>query len=386
MAPSILCIRTGLVSLLAAVSKVAAQSVPGGTLFVGGGIPGSGSYTLVDDYEPSIFFNKFNFYNVGTEIIPGLDVEKANQDTPISLMIRHTVMSSEYHRRDQYVSKDVAVTNGYVQTNSNSVIIKPDTTNAWPNGGPGRPSVRIVSDNTYTHGLFLLDLTHMPHGCGTWPAYWLVGPNWPSNGEIDIIEGVNTNVANSISLHSSPGCQIGGAGQSGIFETSNCDSNANGLSNVQGGVYATEWTSNWVKTWFFPRGQIPSSITNGAPDVSQFGLPLANQQAQGTYQCTIDNHFANQSVVINIDFCGAWAGQVYGYNSAYAAGRCSTVKHDLDIVLLCCSCLIFEYCLPWAGSFDVESTNIGHVQRPLIICFHNSVGCFYLDASCLPYV
>ncbi|KAK5002789.1 hypothetical protein LTR28_010981 [Elasticomyces elasticus] len=308
MAPSILCIRTGLVSLLAAVSKVVAQSVPGGTLFVGGGVPGSGSYTLVDDYEPSIFFNKFNFYN----------------------------SYDPTYGHVQYVSKDVAVTNGYVQTSSSSVIIKPDTTNAWPNGGPGRPSVRIVSDNTYTHGLFLLDLTHMPHGCGTWPAYWLVGPNWPSNGEIDIIEGVNTNVANSISLHSSPGCSIGGAGQSGIFETSNCDSNANGnsgcgtltnvtvtpytygtgLNNIQGGVYATEWTSNWVKTWFFPRGQIPSSITNGAPDVSQFGLPLANQQAQGNYQCTIDNHFANQSVVINIDFCGAWAGQVYGYNSA----------------------------------------------------------------------
>lgn len=26
----------------------------------------------------------------------------------------------------------------------------------------------------------------MPFGCGTWPAYWLVGPNWPSGGEIDV--------------------------------------------------------------------------------------------------------------------------------------------------------------------------------------------------------
>ena len=31
----------------------------------------------------------------------------------------------------------------------------------------------------------------MPTGCGTWPAYWLCGENWPYKGEIDIIEGVN---------------------------------------------------------------------------------------------------------------------------------------------------------------------------------------------------
>ena len=23
-------------------------------------------------------------------------------------------------------------------------------------------------------------------GCGTWPAFWLVGPNWPNGGEIDV--------------------------------------------------------------------------------------------------------------------------------------------------------------------------------------------------------
>jgi hypothetical protein len=110
-----------------------------------------------------------------------------------SHMIRHMAMSSKYgwscllqsltliHR---YVNGSVATTNGYTTADNNSVTISVDTTNKWPSGGPGRPAVRLISDNTYTHGLFILDLNHMPYGCGTWPAFWLLGPEWPANGEI----------------------------------------------------------------------------------------------------------------------------------------------------------------------------------------------------------
>lgn len=49
--------------LLSLISPVVSQSIPGASLFVGGGVPG-GTYALVDDYEPSVFFSKFNFYNV----------------------------------------------------------------------------------------------------------------------------------------------------------------------------------------------------------------------------------------------------------------------------------------------------------------------------------
>ena len=84
----------------------------------------------------------------------------------------------------RYVNESVATTNGYATTDEDSITISVDTTNKWPNGGPGRPAVRLISDNTYTHGLFILDLNHMPYGCGTWPAFWLLGPDWPTNGEI----------------------------------------------------------------------------------------------------------------------------------------------------------------------------------------------------------
>jgi beta-glucanase (GH16 family) len=63
-----------------------------------------------------------------------------------------------------------------------------DTTHLYDPYGAGRPSVRITSNNAYTHGLFVLDVNHMPFGCGTWPAFWTVGPNWPSHGEIGMNE------------------------------------------------------------------------------------------------------------------------------------------------------------------------------------------------------
>lgn len=48
----------------------------------------------------------------------------------------------------------------------------------------------------------------MPYGCGTWPAFWTVGANWPYGGEIDIIEGVNNQNTNQMTLHTAPGCEI----------------------------------------------------------------------------------------------------------------------------------------------------------------------------------
>jgi hypothetical protein len=40
----------------------------------------------------------------------------------------------------------------------------------------GRPSIRIESKKSYDSGLIILDVGHMPFGCGTWPAYVLSIP------------------------------------------------------------------------------------------------------------------------------------------------------------------------------------------------------------------
>jgi hypothetical protein len=101
----------------------------------------------------------------------------------------------------------------------------------WTVVGPsarGRDSVRISSQTAYGDSVLVLDLAHMPAGCGTWPAFWTLsqkGP-WPIGGEIDIIEGmllvsrlsselltcvlsragVNKQKLNQATLHTTPGC------------------------------------------------------------------------------------------------------------------------------------------------------------------------------------
>lgn len=72
-----------------------------------------------------------------------------------------------------------------------------------------------------------------------------------------------------------------------------------------------EWTSTAIRVWFFPRNAIPDSLLEETPDVSKFGIPVANFQGS----CDIDTHFKDHRMLFNIDLCGAWAGNTY-----YAAG------------------------------------------------------------------
>lgn len=67
-----------------------------------------------------------------------------------------------------YVDQSTAASNGLISTGGGSVYIGVDHSNTTTTG---RESVRLQSTNTYTHGLVILDLEHMPGGvCGTWPA------------------------------------------------------------------------------------------------------------------------------------------------------------------------------------------------------------------------
>ena len=102
------------------------------------------------------------------------------------------------------------------------------------NAKNGRNSVRITSKKQFHSGLFVFDIIHTPHGCGTWPAVWLADPlDWPGNGEIDVVETVNKgNTGNQMTLHTSKGCTMKSRRQqTGTVVGTNC---WNGTDNNAG--------------------------------------------------------------------------------------------------------------------------------------------------------
>lgn len=116
-----------------------------------------------------------------------------------------------------------------------------------------------------------------------------------------------------MTLHTSDGCTINNSGFSGSLSTSNCYVNAagqssnagcginsassssygSGFNSAGGGVYAMEWTSSYIQTFFFPPGSIPADITSGSPNPSGWGTPAALFEGN----CNIDSHFNAQQIV-----------------------------------------------------------------------------------------
>ncbi len=265
------------------------------------------SYVLQDDYSTNSFADMFDFFT---------------DNDPTNGYVN-------------YIDYNTAQSSGLYKLENGQVYMGVDSTNTA--SGRGRDSIRIASKNTYQHGLVILDLAHMPAGaCGTWPAFWMLGEDWPYNGEIDIIEGVSAQTSNNMAMHTDAGCTITNTGAfSGSLETANCDVNAagqatnagcsirsaddssfgSGFNSNGGGVYATEWTSEAVSIWFFSRDAIPSDITSGNPDPSGWGLP----QGQFTGGCDIDDKVRNQQLVFDVTFCGDWAGGVWSTDSTCSA-------------------------------------------------------------------
>lgn len=113
----------------------------------------------------------------------------------------------------------------------------------------GRPSVRIETKKSYQYGLFVADLAHMPASvCGTWPAFWTVNHvNYPSNGEIDILENISENTQSLQTLHTTAGCSVVGNNlgqqQNGTQNSYNCDNQATisnfGTQSLDQGCSAT---------------------------------------------------------------------------------------------------------------------------------------------------
>lgn len=99
---------------------------------------------------------------------------------------------------------------------------------------------------------------------------------------------------------------------------------------VGGGVYAMEWRSAGIRVWSWDRTALPTDIqavlqdngTTSTPDPSTWSEPMADFP---NTHCDIDSHFANQSIIADIDFCGGWAASSYYYDTI---GSCPGTCYD----------------------------------------------------------
>lgn len=266
-------------------------------------------WKLVQTYEGDSFFDEWDFWN----------------------------LPDPTHGIVDYVDQSTAQSNNLISINSaGNAIMRVETTPTVQNN---RKSVRIHTKRSYNGAIFIMDSVHMPTGCGTWPAFWSNGPNWPQGGEIDVLEGVNDYTNNQATIHTNPGCTLASTSSSilsisgDLVASTNCaaaetgnagcgiraDSSNTygpGFNSNGGGVYAMQWDASGIAVFFFPRNSIPADITAGAPQPSSWGLAQARWPA---VSCDPFKFFYDHIAIFDTTLCGDWASGVW--NSAGIPGQ-----------------------------------------------------------------
>jgi hypothetical protein len=213
-----------------------------------------------------------------------------------------------------------------------------------------REAVRVESKKLYNGGVFVLDCDHLPEGKAVWPSWWLFGGSWPCNGEIDIVEYVNSygpdTSSNHSTLHTDKKCTqrgVPGISNNGICGTaddknsqcspckggdnSNCaytgcgvtvneikNSDFNhkgpagyGFNQNGGGMYICEWIyDSSIKIWFIPRQYVDKYIPKNATSVDTRLFP----EPYVTFN-PCPGSFKNNKITINTTLCGDWGGNVF---------------------------------------------------------------------------
>jgi len=273
------------------------------------------AYNLADNIVGSGFYNSFDF----------------------------EAIADPTHGRVNYVDANTAKSQNLTYASSNTFVLRADYKTKLGSGGAGRNSVRIRSKKTYTTHTAVFDVRHMPQGCGTWPAIWETNEgNWPNGGEIDLVEGVNDQSPDAVTLHTGSGCTMPASrSMTGTATGLDCNAAVNGnagcgvklnsansygpsFNSNGGGWYAVERTNTQIRAWFWPRnsGSVPAEVKNGGSTVNpnNWGTPSA---LFPNSQCDLASHFNANNIIINLTFCGDWAGNSGVYSSSGCPSTCT---------------------------------------------------------------
>ncbi|KAI6032879.1 glycoside hydrolase family 16 protein [Pisolithus orientalis] len=212
--------------------------------------------------------------------------------------------------RVNYVTESTAQADGLVSVSGNQVTLRADSITVLSSSDPGRNSFRLQSNAQYTTHVAVFDIAHMPQGCGTWPA-----------GEVDIVEGVNNQSPNLSSLHTSAIYETGNSG-CGV-QTNDINSFGLNFNGIGGGWYAIERASTFIRIYFWERG------SSSVPDDVQYPGTSVNTDSWGTpaayfpdTDCDFSTHFGPHNIIINLTFCGDWAGNSAVYSNSGCPSDC----------------------------------------------------------------
>ncbi|KAG6828594.1 hypothetical protein H0H92_007335 [Tricholoma furcatifolium] len=216
--------------------------------------------------------------------------------------------------RVNYVDAATAASQNLTYASGDHFVLRADYTQVLSASGPGRNSVRLMSNKQYSTSATM-----------TWPALWTVGADWPNEGEIDILEGVNDEGPNQATLHTGSGEKIATT----LLEN-NCDADVNNnagcgvqfsdprsygptFNDNGGGWIAMERTSTEVKIWFWSRTatNVPSDVANGGSSIDTtnwavIGLELLTQNLAALLHVSANYVNNNPSAFVDAYFDFQW--------------------------------------------------------------------------------
>lgn len=276
------------------------------------------AYKLIENFSGSNFFSGFSFFDSADP----------------------TGGSVNYLSQSKATSSKLAYVDG-----NGAAIMRVDNT-SYLSAGQSRNSVRVQSTASWSDGLFIYDIASMPFGCAVWPAMWMVGPNWPQGGEIDIIENVNNATLNQLTLHTGtstscstssvrstdistkvmgPTCASSQSADAGCgFQDDSASAFGAGFNAAGGAVFAV-WidsaSNGAVSIYKFAHSKVPSDITSGSPTpgAASWGTPQAYWP--GSAGCQMKDAIGKQQIVFDITLCGGWCAS--DYPSSGCPGTCA---------------------------------------------------------------
>lgn len=271
-------------------------------------------YRLVWRAEGEDFFSKFNF-----------------------------LWDDPNHGSAQYLIPPQAEQEGVVEATRHWAILRAGRRS--PQYKYKRMTARIETKASWKNFLSIFKFSHVPYGCGVWPALFTLADHgqWPNGGELDMLEYVNMDVSKA-SFHTGGSCTLDSSkvNEYGNMPDRNemnydCVTNypdrlgcapnkwmksAQNWANSPG-VLATQWTEDFIKLFYIPEYEIPQDIKDEAPAPEDWDRWLFSYYPLSGTSCQI----AAQKLMMQINFCGDWAGKVWSLdgNCKYKVQNCRAV-------------------------------------------------------------